>query len=60
MSALPPKADMRGTPGHVRFGPIADMVSGRRFVMLDTPARTSFAKYKRGRAAIELSTKGLE
>ena len=25
MSALPPKADMCGAPGYVRFGPIADI-----------------------------------
>jgi len=29
MSALPPKADMCGALGDVRFGPIADMASGQ-------------------------------
>jgi hypothetical protein len=29
MSALPPKADMCGALGHVRFGPIADIVLNR-------------------------------
>jgi len=27
MSALPPKADMCGALGHVRFGPLADMAT---------------------------------
>jgi len=30
MSALPPKADMCGALGHVRFGPIADIASPLR------------------------------
>jgi hypothetical protein len=59
MSASPLKADMCCAKADVGYGPTADMVSGRRFVMLDTPL-VQVSKYKRGRAAIELSTKGLE
>jgi len=31
MSALPPKADIRQRVGHVRFVPIADIRTGRRY-----------------------------
>ena len=50
MSALPPKADMCGALGHVRFGPKADMCSAQADVRF-TPNRDIDCAFR-------MSTKG--